>query len=299
MNFQLGDYYSFLSNDKRVSENTLMSYKRDIEHYIGFAEESGISPSEASRTFVLGYLMNMEKAGKSAATVSRSLSAIRSLYRFMQNNGLIKADPTENLHSLKAEKKLPEILTSEEVDTLLACPNSTNSKGRRDKAMLELLYATGIRVSEMIALKTDDVNTAIGYINCGKDDKRRVVPIYKLAKEAVELYIDGARKEILKNSNTDNDTLFINMNGKSMTRQGFWKIIKSYAAKAGIDKDITPHTLRHSFATHLLENGADLKSIQEMLGHTDISSTQIYAKVLKKKIHDIYENSHPRALKYN
>lgn len=289
-------YFNFLKKTKKASENTLLSYKRDINKYIAFLEQKNLRIEATNGANVLDYLMNLQKSGMAAATVSRSLASIRSMYRFLQNEGTITSDPTAQLHSFKIEKKLPEVLTNEEVENLLNQPDITELKGCRDKAMLELLYATGIRVSEMIDLKLSDVDMDIGYINCRHGDKIRVIPVYALARRAVKDYIDTARTFMLK-SNTMEDSLFVNCNGNKMTRQGFWKIIKQYAVSANIEKDITPHTLRHSFATHLLENGADLKSIQEMLGHTDISSTQVYAQVVKQHLKDVYKKAHPRARK--
>lgn len=288
-------YFDFLVSVKKASNNTLLSYRRDINNYIEFLKIKKQRIETANGTTVLDYLMGLQQSGKSASTVSRSLASIRSMYRFLQNEGTITVDPTAQLHSLKAEKKLPEVLTNEEIERLLAQPDTDDLKGCRDKAMLELLYATGMRVSEMIDLKISDVDMDIGYINCNHGAKLRVIPVYSIAKKAVKDYIEGARAYMVKGSGED--TLFVNCNGNKMTRQGFWKIIKQYAVSANIEKDITPHTLRHSFATHLLENGADLKSIQEMLGHTDISSTQVYAQVVKKHLNDVYKNSHPRARK--
>ncbi|MBR5614483.1 MAG: site-specific tyrosine recombinase XerD [Clostridia bacterium] len=296
MNALSEKYFNFLKKTKKASENTLLSYKRDINKYINFLEEKKIRIETTNGANVLDYLMGLQKSGKSAATVSRSLASIRSMYRFLQNESIISTDPTAQLHSFKIEKKLPEVLTSEEIENLLNQPNITDFKGCRDKAMLELLYATGIRVSEMIDLKISDVDMNIGYINCGHGDKIRVIPVYALARKAVKDYIENARTFMVK-SDSKEESLFVNCNGNKMTRQGFWKIIKQYAVSANISKDITPHTLRHSFATHLLENGADLKSIQEMLGHTDISSTQVYAQVVKKHLKDVYKSSHPRARK--
>ncbi len=288
-------YFVFLTNSKHASENTLLSYKHDINAYVDFLETKKTTFDAASGTSILDYLMKLQKSGKAASTVSRNLASIRSFYRFMQNEGIIKQDPTANLHSLKIDKKLPEVLTNEEVESLLNQPDIRDAKGCRDKAMLELLYATGMRVTEMIDLKMSDVDMNIGYINCNQGKKMRVIPVYSIAKKAVKNYIDTARTQLVKETSVEN--LFVNCSGTKMTRQGFWKIIKQYASAANIQKDITPHTLRHSFATHLLENGADLKSIQEMLGHTDISSTQVYASVVKKHIKDVYKSAHPRARK--
>ncbi len=289
-------YFDFLINSKHASQNTLLSYKRDIKAFLVFIKEKKLVLEKVSGTIILDYFMHLQKLGKSASTVSRNLASIRSFYHFMQNNGIVTQDPTLNLHSLKIDKKLPEVLTGEEVEELLNQPNIKDAKGCRDKAMLELLYATGMRVTEMIDLKMSDVDMDIGYINCNRGKKMRVIPIYSIAKKAVKEYIDIARNQLVRDKK-DVEILFVNCNGNKMTRQGFWKIIKQYAVSAKINKDITPHTLRHSFATHLLENGADLKSIQEMLGHTDISSTQIYTSVLKKHLKDVYKSAHPRARK--
>lgn len=289
-------YFEFLVKTKKTSENTLLSYKRDIIKYASFLENAKINIKAATGTNILDYLMKLQKDGKSAATVSRNLASIRSLYRFFQNEEIVKKDPTLNIHSLKMEKKLPKVLTGEEIEKLLLQPDTTDFKGCRDKAMLELLYATGMRVSEMLELKISDVDMDIGYINCNKDKKLRVIPVYSIAKQAIKDYIELARPHMLK-SNQKETTLFVNCSGGKMTRQGFWKIIKKYALSANITKDITPHTLRHSFATHLVENGADLKSVQEMLGHTDISSTQVYAQVVKSHLQDVYKSAHPRARK--
>ncbi|MBQ9757935.1 MAG: site-specific tyrosine recombinase XerD [Clostridia bacterium] len=289
-------YFNFLKKKKGASENTLVSYRRDLNAFFAYQEEKGFAPENASGAVILDYFMTLQKAGKSASTVSRNLASIRSFYRFLQNEGVITQDPTQNLHSLKADKKLPAILTSEEIEDLLEQPDIRDAKGCRDKAMLELLYATGMRVSEMIELKMSDVDMNIGYINCNQGKKMRVIPVYSLAKKAVKTYIETAREQLIR-GNSKVENLFVNCNGTKMTRQGFWKIIKKYASMANIKTDITPHTLRHSFATHLLENGADLKSLQEMLGHTDISSTQIYTSVLKKHLQDVYKSAHPRAKK--
>lgn len=289
-------YFEFLEKVKKTSTNTLLSYKRDINKYVDFIEKAKIRIEATTTTTVLDYLMKLQNDGKSAATVSRNLASIRSMYRFLQNEKVISVDPTANVHSLKMEKRLPEVLTSEEIERLLLQPDTTELKGCRDKAMLELLYATGMRVSEMIELKISDVDMNIGYINCNKGTKLRVIPVYSIAKKAIKDYIEGARVHMIK-SDPNEEILFVNCNGGKMTRQGFWKILKKYAASANISKDITPHTLRHSFATHLIENGADLKSVQEMLGHTDISSTQVYTQVVKNRIKDVYRSSHPRARK--
>ncbi len=288
------EFVVYLKKTKKASENTLLSYKRDILKFLSFLDDKGTKIESAGGTTILDYLMQMQKSGKSTATVSRNLASIRSLFHFLQSKKIVEADPTAQLHSFKIEKKLPEVLTSEETERLLNQPNSSDAKGCRDKAMLELLYATGIRVSEMIDLKLSDVDMNVGYINCKHGEKLRVIPVYALARKAVKDYIDNVRDTMIKKGEKV-DNLFVNCNGNKLTRQGFWKIIKQYALLANINKDITPHTLRHSFATHLIENGADLKSVQEMLGHTDISSTQVYSQVVKKHLKDVYKSAHPRA----
>jgi len=240
-----------------------------------------------------GYINWLRVGGKSAATVSRSIASLRSFYQFLLERGNTSANPASNLVPDKAVKKLPQILTSREVELLLEQPNNTDPKGLRDKAMLETLYATGIRVSELISLDEGDVNLSIGVVHCKNWGKERMIPLYPAAVTALEEYITRIRPHML--SDRDETALFVNMGGERMSRQGFWKIIKHYQVKAKISKEITPHTLRHSFAAHLLENGADLRSIQEMLGHADISSTQVYAQLVKKQLKDIYHKAHPRA----
>jgi integrase/recombinase XerD len=227
------------------------------------------------------------------STISRNLASIRSLYQYMSKNKMIEQDPTIELDSPKVEKKLPQILSTHEVELLLEQPKCVDLKGYRDKAMLELLYATGIRVSELINLNTADVNIEMGFIKCNKGSRERMIPIGSIAVNALREYINKSRGLLIHKP--DEKAMFVNINGKRLTRQGFWKIIKQYKNQAKISKDITPHTLRHSFAAHLLENGADLRSIQEMLGHSDISSTQIYAQITKNKIKEIYKKTHPRA----
>lgn len=220
------------------------------------------------------------------------MATIRAFYKSNIKRGIVEIDPTIDIESPKIEKKLPEVLTIDEVEMLLAMPNELEPKGARDKAMLEVLYATGIRVTELINLDIEDVNILLGYIKCS-GVKERIVPIGKLATEALDNYINRFRHYFIKN--TQEQALFLNLRGERLTRQGFWKVIKQYANQANINKEITPHTLRHSFAVHLIENGADLKSVQQMLGHSDISTTQIYTEMLKNKISDVYKKSHPRA----
>ena len=240
-----------------------------------------------------GYLHHLSNIGKSPATVTRCLASARCYFQFLQQHGEISASPALNIKTEKVEKKLPQILTSKEVDLLLDQPKLTDMKGYRDKAMLELLYATGIRVSELINLDLSDVNLAAEFIRCSSGGKERIIPLYSAAVRAVRDYIENIRPKMI--ATASETALFVNVSGERMSRQGFWKLIKHYQQTAGIEKDITPHTLRHSFAAHLLENGADLRSIQEMLGHSDISSTQVYAQLVKQNLKSVYNKYHPRA----
>jgi integrase/recombinase XerD len=284
----------FLEKDKRLSLNTLQSYKRDIEQYISYLKEINLlNITNTNKTTVITYLMHLQKKGRAVSTISRNLASIRSLYQYMYKNTLIDSDPTVDLDSPKVEKKLPQILSTHEVELLLDQPKCVDLKGYRDKAMLELLYATGIRVSELINLNLSEVNLELGFIKCNKGLRERVIPIGSIAVSALIEYLNKSRNLLIQKP--DEKALFVNINGGRLTRQGFWKIIKQYKNQAKINKDITPHTLRHSFAAHLLENGADLRSIQEMLGHSDISSTQVYAQIAKNKIKEVYKKTHPRA----
>ncbi len=294
MDVWMNEYFNYLMYEKRVSVNTLDSYKRDITKYTEYIQSQKISNwNECTGTTVLDYLLSMQKQGKASSTISRNLAALRSLYHFLIQRQYLSIDPTENIHGFKTEKKLPQILSNQEVEILLEQPRCKDFKGYRDKAMLELLYATGMRVSELISLKITDLDLSVGYINCMHHGQNRVIPIYNAAKTAIKAYMDHGRSKLPEIK--DKDILFLNLSGSMLTRQGFWKIIKHYKDLAGIKKDITPHTLRHSFAIHLLENGADLRSIQEMLGHSDIASTQIYAQIVKSRLQDVYKMAHPRA----
>lgn len=291
----LESYLEFLTVERGLSENTIVSYKRDLKSYIGFLKLQKINDiNYTNRTIIVSYLLLMQKKGKASSSISRACAAIKSFYHFLINEHLIEKDPTINLDTPKLEHRLPRVLTVEEVDELLNQPDILTPAGLRDKAMLELLYATGIRVSELIIIKVEDINLEMGFLRCfGKGSKERIVPVGSVALGYVSKYLDESRPNLLKGQ--DNHILFINHLGKGLTRQGFWKIIKKYAQKASIDKPITPHILRHSFATHLLENGADLRSVQEMLGHADISTTQIYTHITKNRIKEVYDRTHPRA----
>ncbi|RKD34551.1 site-specific tyrosine recombinase XerD [Thermohalobacter berrensis] len=288
-------FIEYLKNEKELSKNTIESYNRDLRQFKEYISDNKINDiTGVNKTAIIKYLMHLQKIGKSTSTVSRNLASLRSFYQYLLNKGIINQDPTLNLQSPKPEKKLPDILTPKEVDILLRQPDITTSKGIRDKAMLELLYASGIRVSELIDLNLEDINLDLGYLVCSKNNSNeRIIPIGKIALNILKTYIKDYRKKFIKDKNVK--SLFVNYHGNKMTRQGFWKIVKSYAKKANINKKITPHTLRHSFATHLLQNGADLKSVQEMLGHSDISTTQVYAQITKNNIKEVYKKAHPRA----
>ncbi len=288
------DFIDFLEKEKGLSDNTLQSYRRDIEQYMGYLGELNITQiKNTNKTTIIAYLLNLQKKGRATSTISRNLASIRSYYQYLNKIHLIDSDPTTNLESPKVEKKLPQVLSTKEVELLLEQPKCVDLKGYRDKAMLELLYATGIRVTELISLNMEDINLEMSFIRCKGATKERIIPIGSIALTALSNYITKSRNLLLLNPN--DNALFVNCNGKRLTRQGFWKIIKIYKNQAKINKEITPHTLRHSFAAHLLENGADLKSIQEMLGHSDISSTQIYTQIAKNRIKEVYKKTHPRA----
>lgn len=287
-------FVNFLERDKRLSLNTLQSYRRDIEQYFTYLQEINLQNiTNTNKTTVIAYLLYLQKKGRATSTISRNLASIRSFYQYIAKNKIVENDPTTELESPKVEKKLPQILSTEEVELLLEQPQCVDLKGFRDKAMLELLYATGIRVTELIQLNMQDISLEMSFIKCNKGSRERMIPIGSMAVAAIKEYLVKSRPLLIQKM--DEKALFVNINGGRLTRQGFWKIIKQYKNQAKISKDITPHTLRHSFAAHLLENGADLRSIQEMLGHSDISSTQIYAQIAKNKIKEIYKKTHPRA----
>ena len=286
-------YHTYLVEEKHAQSNTLSSYMRDVNQYSTWLHERGGNLRKVKKESIAEYFEYLSSKGKSPATITRSTASIKSFYNFMVASGAMKTNPAKTLTGVKVERKYPEILTSKEVELFLEQPKCVDEKGFRDHAMLELLYATGIRVSELIGLNVDDVNLTVGFIRCVTRDKERVIPLYAAAVKALQDYIKDIRPRIV--ASDDEPALFVNMNGERMSRQGFWKIIKYYQEKAEITKDVTPHTLRHSFAVHLLENGADLRSIQEMLGHADISSTQIYTHVVQKQLKDVYNKAHPRA----
>ena len=286
-------YESWLVREKRAAANTLSSYLRDVRQFEVWSRENDLVLDHVSQEDIKRYVNHLEKKGKSNATVVRSVASLKSFYTYMTAARFVRVNPAKGYTPDRAERKLPSILTNREVDLFLEQPNIGDAKGCRDKAMLEVLYATGIRVSELISLDTQDVNLSACFLRCRGKDKERIVPLYKAAVRALAIYVNDIRPQLL--DDLGETALFVNMNGDRMSRQGFWKIVKCYQEKAGIHKEITPHTLRHSFAAHLLENGADLRSIQEMLGHADISSTQIYSHMGKQKLKDVYQKAHPRA----
>lgn len=287
-------FEKYLRDEKKASSNTVSSYLRDIRQYCDYLDtHTNSSIESASEEDVGDYIEHLRAAGKSVATVSRSIASIKSMYTNLCIKQYLKFNPALKLVPEKSTQKLPQILTSKEVETLLEQPQCIDAKGYRDKAMLELLYATGIRVTELIDLNITDVNLTAGVVRCESRNKERFIPLYPAAIKAVSEYITLVRPQMV--ATPDEQSLFVNVSGERMSRQGFWKIIKYYQKKAGIEKDITPHTLRHSFAAHLLENGADIHAIQEMLGHSDISSTQVYSHLIKKQLKDVYNKAHPRA----
>ena len=293
MERQLKNFLEFLKNEKKLSDNTLESYKRDLKQFKSFVEKYSLHYHRINEQDIVDYLEELKSDGKKASSISRSLAAIRSFYQYLLRKKKIKVDPTIGVQAPKIEKKAPNVLTSEEVELLLEQPKDIDLKGIRDKAMLEFAYATGMRVTEIISLDIDDVNFREGYVVCRDANKGRVIPLGTLSLKALKEYTEHAREVLIKTE--DERALFVNLNGSRLTRQGFWKIIKYYKDQAHIEKDITPHVLRHSFATHLLQNGADLKSIQTMLGHSDISSTQVYMQFQDPALKDVYKKAHPRA----
>jgi len=290
----LPEFQTFLTQKKDVCDNTKGSYIRDVSQFLSFV--SGTSCYEVAQigsAEIEKYIQIMGKKGLSASTVTRNIASVRCFFSFLIVNGVLTNNPARGVKLKKAEKKLPQILTSAEIDLLLSQPDTRTAKGCRDKAMLELLYATGLRVSELIDIDISDVNLSTCMLNCRSSSAARMIPMYHTAVLCVSRYIHDARQ--LTSTGSSGQALFINLNGTRLTRQGFWKIVKKYTEQAGIKKDITPHTLRHSFALHLLENGAQLKDIQEMLGHADISSTQVYANMLDQRFKNVYNKFHPRA----
>ncbi len=288
-------YENYLTKVKQASGNTVSSYMRDIRQYADWLQnKEGIELLSVSQQNIRDYLQHLQSEGKSGATASRTLASLKNFYHYLVATGFLEVSPVDaDIHVDRGERKMPEILTGKEVELLLAQPVCVDPKGYRDKAMLEVMYATGIRVTELIDLNVDDVNLELGILKCSSAKKSRAIPLYPAAQKALAVYIKDIRLGML--ADPQEKALFVNVGGSRMSRQGFWKILKFYQGKAGIEKEITPHTLRHSFAVHLLENGADLGSLQELMGHSDISSTQMYAHMINQKLKSVYEKCHPKA----
>lgn len=288
------EYADYLKIEKKKTKNTFDAYMGDLREFLKYLEEKGVPAVSCKNTEVVGYLLKLKEEGKSTATTNRKIASVRLYYKYLMERGLVAENPADNIKTVKVEKKGIEYLTIEEIDNLLSLPDDS-LKGKRDRAILEVLYATGIRVSELVNVKVSDVNIRMGFVTLtGESSKARIVPLGRPARAALEEYIYDVRKGLVRDGE-DDDSLFVNYHGKKLTRQGLWKIIKEYASKAGIENKITPQTLRHSFAVHMVQNGADLKSLQELLGHEDISATQIYLSVTKNRIKDVYDKTHPRA----
>ncbi len=295
--YAIEDYIHFIQVERQLSINTLASYRRDLENYVRFLQEAeGMSDfGKVERTTILRHLEQLRMQGKTSRTVARHISSIRSFHQFLLREKRTERDPTVHLEMPTIEQKLPNILSIEEIESLLTAPNRSKPQGVRDVAMLELLYGSGVRISELIALDLADIHLTMGFVRVfGKGGKERIIPLGKSALTALSAYLDGARGQ-LQGKYPKTDAFFINQRGKRLTRQGCWKLMKEHALKAGIRHVLTPHTLRHSFATHLVENGADLRAVQEMLGHADISTTQIYTHISKTRLSEVYKQFHPRA----
>jgi integrase/recombinase XerD len=292
----LQSFIQYLSVERGLALNTLESYERDLTQYIEQIRKQGIhSLKDSTKQQITGYISLLKKQGKAPATVSRSMVSIRAFYQFLVRERILDKDPSMNMETPKLEKRLPKVMSMNEVELLLDAPEISTPNGMRDKAMLEVLYATGIRVSELTSLNLSDIHLGLGYIRCiGKGSKERIIPLGRIAAQSLDQFIQTMRHKLLKPGKQE-EALFLSHLGTRMTRQGFWKIIKKYGAIVTSHKEITPHTLRHSFATHLLENGADLRAVQEMLGHADISTTQIYTHVTKRRMKEVYNRTHPRA----
>lgn len=290
----IAEYTRYLIDERRSSSNTVASYVRDVMQFTAYLQEmERIDLTDCKSEHVDRYVQYMTSKGKSTSSIARCVASLKSFYSYLMNRNIIHIHPVRNITPVRAEKRYPQILSGKEVELFLEQPECIDAKGFRDHAMLELLYATGIRVSELINLDVDDLNLSAGFLRCSSRGKERIIPLYAGAVKALGDYLKTIRPQIVLEP--DEPALFVNMNGERMSRQGFWKIIKHYQEKAQIKKEITPHTLRHSFAAHLLENGADLHSLQEMLGHADISSTQVYSHLVKQKLQDVYHKAHPRA----
>lgn len=293
----LKDFMHYLITEKGMAKNTILSYERDLKSYIHYLKNVEMlnTLNDVQRIHIVQFLFFLKDQGKSAKTQARHVASVRAFHQFLLRDKAVDHDPSVQVEAPRTERSLPKILSLQEVETLLDAPDLNDYYGIRDKAMLELLYATGIRVSELTRLDLDDIHLTMGFVRCfGKGNNERIIPMGKAAVEALRRYLDNGRPQLVGAKHPDN-ALFLNHHGTRLTRQGFWKILKKLAGEAGVEKELTPHTLRHSFAAHLLENGADLKTVQEMLGHADISTTEIYTHVTKPKLKDVYTKFHPRA----
>lgn len=287
-------YENYLTKVKHASSNTIASYMRDIRQFSAWLNSTeGIDVIDASQLNIGDYLRHQESAGRSGATISRCLASLKNFYLYLVSSGFLEKTPVTDIHVDRGEKKLPQILTGREIELLLSQPVCVDAKGYRDKAMLEVMYATGMRVTELISLDVDDVNLELGIVKCNGTKRSRAIPLYPMALRALSIYMRDIRDSMV--ADPDETALFVNVGGARMSRQGFWKILKHYQEAAHIEKEITPHTLRHSFAVHLLENGADVGSLQELMGHCDISSTQMYTQMVNQKLKSVYEKCHPKA----
>jgi integrase/recombinase XerD len=287
-------FVSYLENEKHMAKNTLVSYRRDLIQLNEWMKGQSVTETvKVTHTLLNSYILWLEKCGKATTTVSRVTASVKAFFTYEVNSGSLSENPAEGMKAPKVEKKAPTVLTSDEVERFLEQTNGKSVKRIRDRAMLELLYATGVRVSEIIGLKVSDLNFSVGFLTCHDGEKERAIPFGRVAREALITYLESARGKLLKGH--ESDLLFVNCSGKSMSRQGFWKIIKYYGDKAGIRTDITPQALRHSFAVHLIKNGADVRSVQAMLGHSDMSTTHAYVSFIKNPgIREVYAGAHPR-----
>jgi len=290
----LQNFLAYLAVERGLADNTIQSYGRDLKNYFAYLTTKKLAINHVTQTTIISYLLHIQGKGLATSTISRNLASLKSFFHFLVRENVLSSDPTLNLESPKQQKKLPQVLTTKEVSMLLAIPDLKTIAGLRDKAMLEMLYATGLRVSELTGLDCKDVDLEFGYVKClGKGSKERIVPLGSVAIRVLRDYLQRGRPELVSTAGCE--AIFLNHHGQRLTRQGFWKIIKKYAESLGTEKIITPHTLRHSFATHLLENGADLRAVQEMLGHADISTTQIYTHLTRSRLRKVYDQTHPRA----
>lgn len=289
------DFIEYLKNEKKMARNSCDAYRRDVSEFVGFEGSRGITDvTEVTSTEMVAWLHQLKSMGRSASTVNRKVASVRAFYRYLQSRGLMDSDPTAGIRSPRIERKEIEYLSLQEIDRLLESPDDS-VRGVRDRAILEVLYATGIRVSELIDLNMDSINLRMGFVTCdGTGSRARIIPLGRPSRAALEAYVYDARPQLIRD-NTEEQALFVNQYGRRITRQGLWKILRDYGEKAELEHSLTPHTLRNSFAVHMLQNGADLKSLQELMGHDDITATQVYLSATKSRLKDVYDRAHPRA----